>query len=324
MTERINLTDISISGECQNRERLNDERVEYFRDLFANETPPCPVKVVFDGQSYWLYDGFHRVKGADLANWREIHTEITKGTKADAIWLSCAANKEHDQGGLYRSNADKRRAVETALKAKPEMSNRAIAEHCGVSESLARSARDRCVLNAPATRTGKDGKSYPVPPPPPAPPPPGTSTPPPPPSRPQDEDPEIPPAPPPAPAPKPAVLRDGVGRRIPEELHGLWNRHAEARELLHTLSKTRARVERAQDERDVLFSEVNFSAVIADLKNARRQLAQAVPYAVCPCCQGEGCQTCMNKGLISKHRWDVTIPRELKDLAIGEAQEDAA
>lgn len=53
---------------------------------------------------------------------------------------------------------------------------------------------------------------------------------------------------------------------------------------------------------------VNAQSVAADLKNARTAIKQAMPYKVCPICNGDGCDTCRNSGWVSKRQWDL-IPK---------------
>ena len=59
---------------------------------------------------------------------------VTPVSRKDAAWAACAANQAH---GLRRTHADKRKAVTLALKLHPEMSDQAIADHCGVSRNMA-------------------------------------------------------------------------------------------------------------------------------------------------------------------------------------------
>ena len=68
--------------------------------------------VFYDGQAYWLADGFHRVRAAQEAGLAGINADVRQGTRRDAVLFSAGANAVH---GLRRSNADKRRAVETLL-----------------------------------------------------------------------------------------------------------------------------------------------------------------------------------------------------------------
>jgi ParB-like chromosome segregation protein Spo0J len=91
--------------------------------------------VFFDGTTYWLDDGFHRVDAAKQAGLATLACDVRSGTLSDAIWESAGANAQH---GLRRSNKDKARSVVTALRhpRAKNMSDRDIAEHVGVSHTL--------------------------------------------------------------------------------------------------------------------------------------------------------------------------------------------
>ena len=158
--ERIRIDQIRLDGGTQPRGRLRQQQIKaYADDMRAGMTFP-PVEVVYDGQDYWLWDGFHRVHASRLAGASEIDAHVAAGTHADAQWLSYSANKAN---GLYRSNQDKRRAVEAAMghpKA-AAMSNVQIAEHCGVSEFLVRKLQGKStsIKSKSPTRTGRDGRT---------------------------------------------------------------------------------------------------------------------------------------------------------------------
>ena len=73
--------------------------------------------------------------------------------------FALAANAAH---GHRRTNADKRRCVEIALREFPTLSSRAIAEMCGVGDDLVFSAKRQVPENGTSTVTGTDGKQYPA------------------------------------------------------------------------------------------------------------------------------------------------------------------
>ncbi|WP_233501873.1 streptomycin biosynthesis regulator [Acaryochloris thomasi] len=128
----IRIQSIRRDGGTQSRACLDPETLEtYRRSLNEGEQFP-PVTLFYDGESYWLADGFHRVKAHEVAERKEIAAEVKAGTRRDAILYSAGANATH---GLRRSNADKRRVVETLLD-DPEWrqwSDREIAARCHVS-----------------------------------------------------------------------------------------------------------------------------------------------------------------------------------------------
>ncbi|MDD5600044.1 MAG: ParB/RepB/Spo0J family partition protein [Victivallaceae bacterium] len=130
---KIKLTDIRIDGGTQPRAAINNEAVaEYAESIQAGDKFP-PLEVVFDGAAYWLWDGFHRYHAAMQAGLDIFDANVTPGTLDQARWRSLATNKAH---GLRRTNEDKRKAASTALELHPEMSDHAIAHHCGVSHTF--------------------------------------------------------------------------------------------------------------------------------------------------------------------------------------------
>lgn len=110
---------------------------------------------------------------------------------------------------------------------------------------------------------------------------------------------------------------DKTGYAIPKSCLELWNRGREVHAMLSDLSAIKGNLRKAQDEKDVLFAEVNFSSALSDLDRAWKEIQSALPYAVCPTCQGkvrESCRLCGGRGFISKFRWDTVVPRETKEL----------
>lgn len=94
-----------------------------------------PVVVFYDGQDYWLADGFHRVKAAEQAMYKSIAVDLRYGTRREAVLHSVGANAIH---GLRLTPADKRRAVVRLLSDSEwsKWSNVEIARQCAVSEKL--------------------------------------------------------------------------------------------------------------------------------------------------------------------------------------------
>lgn len=135
------LTSIRLDGGTQARVAVNNEAVtEYAEALRAGAELPRVV-VFFDGADNWLGDGFHRTHAYRQAGRVEIPAEVRDGTRRDAVLFACGANAEH---GLRRTNADKRKAVETLL-ADDEWktwSDSAIARACGVSHPFVAAIRD--------------------------------------------------------------------------------------------------------------------------------------------------------------------------------------
>lgn len=162
----VKLSKLRIDGGTQMRAALDDNTVfDYVQAMIAYGgwgTFP-PIVVFHDGKEYWLGDGFHRA-----AAFREsfpdeiaIPADIRPGTRRDAILYAAQANASH---GLRRSQADKRRSVETLLRDEEwrQWSDREIARRCNVSADLVGAVRRELtppvtVVSdsepAPATRT---------------------------------------------------------------------------------------------------------------------------------------------------------------------------
>lgn len=202
----LDVADLRADGGTQMRASLNAETVSEYAAVMQEHDgwgPFPPVVAYYDGQAYWLADGFHRRSALLIAieavterpiEDRRVPTRVIPGDRRAAILHAVAANANH---GLRRTNADKRRSVETLLRDAEwrEWSDAEIARRCAVDpktvgtvrremestreipEWVARKTADGRMLH-----TGRIGsnqservikaKSEPVPAPPPPPPPP--------------------------------------------------------------------------------------------------------------------------------------------------------
>lgn len=158
----VNLDAIRIDGDTQSRVTIDLDRVEVYAEAYRADATMPPLVVFFDGRDYWLADGFHRWHAAKKIDWVKIEVEVHQGTVEDARWFSCGANKTH---GLNRTNADKAKAVQSALKnpTGAKLSNEQIAEHVGVSASTVAKYRGQLTssgeIPAVSDRTGRDGRT---------------------------------------------------------------------------------------------------------------------------------------------------------------------
>ena len=145
----IRLDALRLDGGTQSRDGLDEETVkEYAATMKENGTYEWPaIKVVFDGQNYWLVDGFHRIEAAKRANRSYFWAEIIQGTQREAVLMSTGVNASH---GLRRTNADKRRAVETLLR-DPEWkqwADREIARRTATSNRFVGNVRNEMTADA--------------------------------------------------------------------------------------------------------------------------------------------------------------------------------
>ncbi len=162
-TEELSLSNIDIYGGTQSRAVTNDEAVNSYAEEMASGAEFPPIVVFFDGSKHWLADGFHRYLAARRNEYEAIRAEIHEGSRTDALRHALGANASN---GLFRSNADKRSAVEIALEEWPDLSNGLLSELCKVSIELVRRCRQQMEktdrIEKPQKVTGKDGKQYPA------------------------------------------------------------------------------------------------------------------------------------------------------------------
>jgi hypothetical protein len=167
----VNLSELNMSAGTQMRsqidERVIDEYAEHLREL-------PPIIVFYDGSRYIPADGFQRIAAYSKCGEKQIPCEVKAGTVRDAILYAAGANATH---GRRRTNADKRRAIETLLRDEEwrQKSDRWIADVVKVGASLVGSVRsemfpprqlsENAVDNPPQPRRvqSQDGKTRTVP-----------------------------------------------------------------------------------------------------------------------------------------------------------------
>jgi hypothetical protein len=137
MADLLNIGDLRTDGNTQMREALNEEVIADYRYRYERGLRMPPLEVMYDGESYWVVDGFHRLEAASrVQELTKVECNVTDGSLDDARWMACGVNAAH---GLRRTNADKRMAVREALQLPQAdgMSARQVADHCGgVSHTL--------------------------------------------------------------------------------------------------------------------------------------------------------------------------------------------
>jgi hypothetical protein len=308
---------IRVDGGTQMRAKLCEETVEEYTRLFKSGAKLPPVDVFFDGTDHWLADGFQRLTGAYDAGHATIQAVVHKGTQRDAILFACGANSDH---GLKRTNADKRRAVETLLNDEEwvKWSDVRIAEAACVSQEFARQVRKELttVVGSAAAkavdqpRIGKDGKERKAPAPK------------------ADREPKAVPkhvvdTPDPK-AGKPKIsggntfnveefgdksaVEDEAGNRIPDELVPVFGQKDAFDDVLSHLSKAKSAIERLLDT--PAGGLIKNSLASIDLKNIYTQVKFAKPFAVCPRKSHKNCDTCKGRGWINEDVHKEIVKRE--------------
>lgn len=167
MEQLLEINALTLDPELQPRLNLDQATVDEYTDILKDADridpwpfPPVQVIQEKDTGKNWLWDGFHRVQAAQNADVFRIPATVMIGDRDLALWRSVSANKTH---GLRRTQADKRRAVETALSKFPQRSDRELAQHCGVSHPTVSKIRQELESTGKFTsqpiRTGADGRA---------------------------------------------------------------------------------------------------------------------------------------------------------------------
>lgn len=141
-TSYLALDEIRRDGGTQPRAAIDLKHVKLLEEQIEDGKELEPVVVFYDGESYWLADGFHRYAAHKNQDKEAITCFIHQGTRREAVLYSVGANADH-KPALPRSREDKRRAVITLLQ-DPEWgkwSNYKIAEVARVNEKTVRNIR---------------------------------------------------------------------------------------------------------------------------------------------------------------------------------------
>lgn len=161
-TEKLRVNEIDINNSPQTRIKLDAETIETYGELWDDtDNWPFREKIVLfnvgeneDGSRRLICsDGFHRYFAA-VSRDKSVLANVRNGTMQEAIDYALKANHEH---GLKRSRMDKRNAVDMALKMEchKDLSNRELANLCGVSKDLVADVKRCAELDKEARKEKK-------------------------------------------------------------------------------------------------------------------------------------------------------------------------
>ena len=109
--ETLPLDHMTTEG-TQARAALSETIIHEYAAAMARGDVFPPIEVYFDEMTYWLADGFHRVKAATIAGHTTIAAVVHAGGTREALRHAVSANEEH---GYRRTDADRRHAVSLLL-----------------------------------------------------------------------------------------------------------------------------------------------------------------------------------------------------------------
>jgi hypothetical protein len=140
MADTMKLSALILDPSAQPRVKLDDRVIDEYAEAMREGAAFPSVVAYGTARKAWLGDGWHRYHAAQAAGLTELPVDLRSGNLDDAIWYSVTTNAEH---GLRRTNADKNRAVVTALTLNPRLADSEIARHCSVHHSLVSTVRRR-------------------------------------------------------------------------------------------------------------------------------------------------------------------------------------
>lgn len=132
----ILISDINWGKSLYAREKDNQEAVDNYADILSSGKKLPPIKLYYDGSSYYPADGWHRKAACEKIGKNTISAHIKPGNWQDAFhYATGKANSEH---GVQLSKGDKQARVMMVLKNKAYeiWTQEQVAEHCRVSQAF--------------------------------------------------------------------------------------------------------------------------------------------------------------------------------------------
>ena len=157
------LDEIRRDGGTQPRTTIDLKHVKLLEEQMEEGKELEPVTVFYDGESYWLADGFHRFSAHRNQGREAMPSEmacpfglaciIHTGLRRDAVLYSVGANADH-KPALPRNREDKRRAVMTLLQDSEwkKWSDREIAQHCRIDHKTVGKSEAVSLGNSPVRK----------------------------------------------------------------------------------------------------------------------------------------------------------------------------
>lgn len=299
MIKEIALAEVRIDGGTQQRD-IDDSVVLRYRALMEDGVEFPAVNIIFDGKSYWLYEGFHRYHANRKLDRKYIEADISEGTRRDAIAFSFKAN--HDSGFPRQPGVIKAMLIGKIFPDEEwgAMTDEALAawiggvtrRHVTKCRNEYEKAQNKGGSGHKNTHMGtgsllgqvKSSKG----------------------SEPENED---------LVDDVPDEVLDSLGNAVPDHMNEVFRRVGEIKELIGTINQVFKTCRDSQAKNDPLYVYCKVDSLKADISNARRNLRFTIPFAVCPYCGGDvnnaDCRACGGKGYINESMYQA-VPQDMK------------
>ena len=103
---KLKLEQISRDGGTQSRVAINHFVVEEYAELFREGITFPPVTIYYDGEFYWLADGFHRVQAAAVAGIESIAADIRQVLTVKLSYIQLGQMLVMGYGALMQINTE--------------------------------------------------------------------------------------------------------------------------------------------------------------------------------------------------------------------------
>ena len=159
--ETVALDKLVTDSGTQVRTEISDFIVSEYAEALGDGARFPPVVVFRRSGANVLADGFHRVRAYEQAGRDGIEADVYEGGPDEALWFALGANRAH---GQRLSEGDKRRAIEMAYEAWPDVSQVRIAAQVGCSHQYVGRVRGQLATRRklPDEVMGRDGRRRPA------------------------------------------------------------------------------------------------------------------------------------------------------------------
>ena len=114
MEKVLKIKQIKTDGGTQSRKKIDTKKVTEYAELMKEGITFRPIVVFFDGETYWLADGFHRVSAYKSNGELEVTAIVNEGGQREAFIYAIGAN--NDGRGLSMTMEENRNNIITLLK----------------------------------------------------------------------------------------------------------------------------------------------------------------------------------------------------------------
>lgn len=279
MEHRIAIASLTLDPQVLPRLVEDDALVKEYTEILRLDPDAMPSPVAFDdGKKRWLADGVRRRAAHGALGKTEMLVELRKGTRAEAVWYACGANRTH---GARPTNKEKIQAVENALSI-PSLAERTdddIAEQVGVERKTVLRTRAHLVpkvQDSSPRKVVRRGTEY------------------------EMDTTQI---------GKPKEIKDGLKQVVPDWCRDVFQEAKQIKTYQNSLNKVVKAAEALKALGSGAGSLLELQAIAGWKNEINKHVRDHSPWCVCPECLEAGkarksCEWCRGRGWLTKPEHD--------------------